>query len=460
MDDGLRDLTSGEASAPAGQDIAIIGTGISGLSCAWLLAQRHRVTVYEAADRIGGHSHTVDVPGPDGPTPIDTGFIVYNETTYPNLTALFRHLDVPTAPSDMSFAASLDDGATEYAGTGLLGLFGQPANLLRPRFWSMLRDLRRLYREAPAQAASLEASVTSLGAWLDAQGFGVALQEDHLLPMAAAIWSCRAGHVRDYPATAFIRFCDNHGLLRVTDRPLWRTVAGGSREYVRRLTASFADRLRVGCAVKAVWRTRAGVTVRDASGESRHFDHIVIATHADQALRMLQDADPVERALLGAFRTSTNQAVLHTDAGLMPRRRNIWASWNYLGRRGADEPPCVTYWMNRLQPLPPGRDIFVTLNPHRPPAEGSVLHDQVYEHPLFDEAAIRAQNRLWSLQGSHRTWFCGAWFGAGFHEDGLQAGLAVAEALGGVRRPWRVADESGRIVLGAQRTMQPQALPA
>jgi predicted NAD/FAD-binding protein len=434
-----------------GHDIAIVGTGISGMACAWLLAQGHRVTVYEQADRIGGHSNTVELP--DG-SPVDTGFIVYNEATYPNLTALFRHLDVQTVASDMSFAASLDGGATEYAGTNLFGLFGQPANLLRPRFWSMLRDLMRLYRTAPGQAAGLAERVTTLGEWLDAEKFGVALQEDHLLPMAAAIWSCRAGRVRDYPATAFIRFCDNHGLLRVANRPQWRTVRGGSREYVRRLTAGYADRIRLGCGVTAIQRGEAGATIHDTRGEARRFDHVVIASHADQALRMLSDADAAERDILGAFGASTNVAVLHTDPALMPRRRRVWASWNYLGRRGADEPPCVTYWMNNLQQLPSGKDIFVTLNPTTPPAPGTVLLSQTYEHPLFDAAAIRAQRRLWSLQGVRRTWFCGAYFGAGFHEDGLQAGLAVAEAIGGVRRPWRVEDESGRIVLG------PAAAPA
>lgn len=431
------------------QDIAVIGSGIAGLSCAWLLSRSHRVTVFEAEERIGGHSHTVEVEVPEGGIAVDTGFIVYNETTYPNLTALFAHLSVPTEVSDMSFSASLDGGALEYAGTSLRGLFGQTSNLFRPRFWSMLRDLRRLYREAPGHEVTREPDLTSLGDWLDAHGYGEAIQQDHILPMAAAIWSSRAGAVRDYPAAAFFRFCDTHGLLRLANRPQWRTVSGGSQEYVARLLGDYRGSVRTNSAVTAIARDPEGVILRTARGDVSRFDHVVIATHADQALAMLDDADPTEQALLGAFGRSRNVAVLHTDKTLMPKRRSVWASWNYLGDRRRDEPPCVTYWMNNLQTLPTSEQLFVTLNPPRPPAPGTVLHTQTYEHPLFDVAAMRAQRRLWSMQGARRSWFCGAWFGAGFHEDGLQAGLAVAEALGGKRRPWRVDDESGRIHLGA-----------
>jgi predicted NAD/FAD-binding protein len=425
-------------------DIAVIGTGIAGMSAAWLLSGSHRVTVYEQADRLGGHSNTVDVPGPVGPVAVDTGFIVYNENTYPNLTALFRHLDVPTLASDMSFAVSLRNGALEYAGTDLRGLFAQRSNLYRPRFWQMIRDLLRFYREAPRDIATLADSTLSLRDYLDSRRYSAAFIEDHLLPMAAAIWSTPCGAVGDQPAENFIRFCDNHGLLQVRNRPIWRTVAGGSRCYVEKLTAPYAKHIRLGCGVRAVRRLPDRVIVSDTLGGQTRFDHVVVAAHPDQALAMLEDRSHAEAELLGAFRYGDNTAVLHTDTGLMPRRRSVWCSWNYLGG-GGTEGPAVTYWMNRLQGLHTSEPLFVSLNSPRPPDPARVLRSETYAHPLLDVAAVNAQRHLWDLQGVRRTWFCGAWFGAGFHEDGLQSGLAVAEQLGGVRRPWLVPNESGRI---------------
>jgi predicted NAD/FAD-binding protein len=429
-------------------DIAVVGTGIAGMACAWLLSERHRVTVYESAERVGGHSNTVEVATVDGGVPIDTGFIVYNEHTYPNLTAMFRWLGVPTQASDMSFAVSLDGGGLEYAGTNLRGLFAQKRNLLRPRFWGMLRDLLRFYRSAPGDLPRLAQELGSLDAYLRDGCYGAALRDDHLLPMSAAVWSCPIQDAGLQPAASFIRFCDNHGLLQVSDRPVWRTVTGGCREYVSRLTERFAGRIHTNRPVRAIERLDGGVRVRCDDGARTH-DHVVLACHADQALALLGcEATLRETEVLGAFRYTRNLAVLHTDASLMPRRRGVWASWNYIGRsRQADAQPCVTYWMNRLQSLPGPTQYFVTLNPPRPPAKGTLLRTESYEHPVFDAAAIRAQRRLWSLQNQGGVWFCGAHFGAGFHEDGLQAGLAVAEQLGGVRRPWTVARESGRIHL-------------
>jgi predicted NAD/FAD-binding protein len=436
-DDGLRNL-----NRPL--RIAVVGSGISGLSAAWLLSTRHDVSLFEVNDRLGGHSNTRQAHG----VPVDTGFIVYNEVTYPNLTALFRHIGVPTKPSEMSFAVSLDGGRLEYSGTGLGGLLAQPANMARPRFWRMLGELLRFYREAPYDVSRV--GEASLAEYLDAKGYGNAFRDDHLYPMAAAIWSTPAAEVGNYPAAAFIRFCENHGLLKLAGRPAWRTVHGGSREYVRRLIGRFSGQTFLGQGIRSIARDAEGVRLTDAEGVARRFDHIVIATHADQALRLLADAGEDERRVLGSFGYSRNEAVLHSDASLMPRRRRAWSSWNYLAdTRGETRRLSVTYWMNRLQSLPGDLPLFVTLNPAAEPETGKVLHREIYEHPVFDGAAMRAQRQIWSLQGVHNTWFCGAYFGAGFHEDGLQAGLAVAEALGGVRRPWTVEDESGRIYLPA-----------
>ncbi len=435
--------------------VGIVGTGISGLSAAWLLSRRHDVTLFERAARLGGHANTVDV-GCGGTTiPVDTGFVVYNEQTYPNLTALFAHLDVPTEPSDMSFAVSLDGGQLEYSGGGPGRLFAQKRNLLRPRFWSMLTDIHRFYREAPADVTLLDELHTTLGDYLDMHSYGRAFRDDHLLPMAGAIWSAPPDAMLAYPAASFIRFHDNHGLLRVSNRPQWRTVTGGSRAYVERLTACCRDRIGLGIAAKRVRRAGGRAGIEDSAGRTHWFDHVVIAAHADEALAMLEAASHAERSLLGAFRYSRNRAYLHSDPSLMPKRRGVWSSWNYIGQPSA-EPAAngctVTYWMNRLQNISSPSPLFVTLNPQREPDPRTVFAVEDYDHPLFDTGAIRAQRALWSLQGERNTWFCGAYFGSGFHEDGLQSGLAVAEALGGVRRPWNVANELGRIAISPLRS--------
>jgi len=432
-----------------GRRVAVIGAGISGLSAAWLLSRKLRVTLYESEKRLGGHSHTVFVPTKDGAIPVDTGFIVYNERNYPNLVALFHEIGVPTAASDMSFAASLNGGKLEYSGSGLNGLIGQRGNVVRPRFWRMMRDILRFYREAPTLLHRTDLHGVSLGEYLDRNDYAAAFIEDHLLPMGAAIWSTTAREMRAYPLLAFVRFFASHGLLNLADRPKWRTVAGGSREYVHRLSASFFEGVRLGSGVRSISRENGRVIVTDTTGNADTFTDIVIATHADQALAMLADADHEERRLLGAFRYTDNLAVLHSDENLMPRRRRVWSSWNYIGQ-GRDEgaqPLCVTYWMNRLQNLDRRHPLFVTLNPTREIAEATIIGSYRYTHPLFDQSALDAQQQLWRLQGRRNTWFCGAYFGFGFHEDGLQAGLAAAESVADVRRPWRVPDESSRIVL-------------
>lgn len=424
------------------QKIAVIGAGVSGLSCAWALSRDHQVVLYESETRLGGHANTrvIEVAGRE--IAVDTGFIVYNEPTYPNLTALFDHIGVETAPTEMSFSVSFDQGAYEYAGTDLRGLFAQPTNIGKPRFWSMIRDLLRFYREAPRDLPDL--GDISLNDYLARGRYGEAFIRDHLYPMAAAIWSTPADEVGAYPATSFIRFCDNHGLLKLAGRPVWRTVRGGSRRYVEKLAASLGE-IRAGAAVTDVVRRPDGVEVRDARGGVDVFDAVVIGAHADAALAMLTTPSEAEREILGAFRYQPNVAYLHRDQRLTPRRKAAWASWNYLAERGDRGSLAVTYWMNRLQPLGDAPPLFVTLNPPRPPRDETVHVQESYRHPQFDLAALHAQRRLWSLQGADRIWFCGAYFGAGFHEDGLQAGLAVAERLGGRRRPWTARDENGRI---------------
>ncbi len=427
-------------------NIAVVGTGISGMAAAWLLSKRHVVTLYEKDDRIGGHTNTVMVDTPSGPLAVDTGFIVYNERNYPNLTALFHHLGVASQPTEMSFAASLDDGRFEYSGSSLSGLLAQRRNILRPRFWRMLRDVLRFYREAPKDVASRDGGEINLRTYLNVKGYGQDFIHDHLLPMGAAIWSTPVDRMLDYPLGAFVRFCDNHGLLQVRDRPQWRTVTGGSREYVQRLTAPYANRVLLNTAVASISREEHGVSVEDRQGGLRRYDHVVLACHADQALEMLDHPDAVERRLLGAFGYARNVAILHTDAELMPQSRRAWSSWNFLSRSDDHrEKVSVTYWMNRLQRLPGERQLFVTLNPTRLPRASSILRSFLYEHPIYDLDAARAQRMLWNLQGLRRTWYCGAYFGHGFHEDGLQAGLAMAEQLGGVRRPWSVDEPNGRI---------------
>lgn len=435
--------------------IAVIGAGIAGLSAAWLLNRRHQITVYEQDNRPGGHSNTVDTAGPDGAVPVDTGFIVYNERNYPNLVQLFRHLDVATKPSTMSFAVSVDGGALEYAGSNLLGLFAQPANALRPRFWQMLRDLARFYREGPALLTAADAQTLTIGEYLARERYSKAFIDDHLLPMAAAIWSTPVGEMRHHPALAFVRFCMAHGLMQVTGRPQWRTVEGGSRAYVKRLTAPFADRIRLGARVRLVRRLGDGVVIEDSLGGRDHFDRVVIAAHADQALTLLAEPSADERRILGAFKYARNTAILHSDAALMPRRRRVWASWNYLAERGGIDggtgAVCVTYWMNSLQSIDRRHPLFVTLNPLREPDRARVIATFDYHHPSYDLAAIAAQAELTRLQGHRHTWFCGSYFGAGFHEDALCSGLAAAEGAGGVRRPWveERADEPAATALQA-----------
>lgn len=429
---------------PPGQRIAVVGSGISGLSCAWLLSQSHDVTLFEADSRLGGHSHTVDAPSPREPVAVDTGFIVYNEANYPNLTALFEHLKVPTKPAMMSFAVSIDDGAFEYCSQGIGALFAQKRNYASPRFWRMIGDVLRFQKQAPRDLPALEKSGETLDAYLTRGGYGTLFREAHLLPQAAAIWSCTMGQMAGYPAASFVRFYMNHNLLKVDLKPTWRTVDGGSRSYVSRLIEAFRGRVVTDAGITGVLRGLDGAALRFADGRIERFDAVVLATHSDQALALLESSSAEDRRLLGAIEYRPNRVILHRDTALMPKRRKAWAAWTHLGYSDRAGEGGVTYWMNELQSLP-GPPLFVSLNPAKAPDPELVIGEWDYEHPVFDAAAVAAQSKLWSLQGRRNVWFAGAWFGSGFHEDGLQAGLAVAEQLGGVRRPWTVAHESGRI---------------
>ncbi len=425
-------------------DIAVVGSGVSGLGAAWLLSKRHNVTLYEKQERYGGHSNTVVVAakGPGGTVrelPVDTGFIVYNDATYPNLIALFEHLGIANETSNMSFSASIDRGRVEYSGGSWRGLFAQKRNLVRLDHWRMLGDCVRFFRDARTLCQAND-SGPDLGTFLDKGGYSRAFVENHLLPMAAAIWSCPAAAMMAFPAPSLARFFNNHGLLQLFDRPLWRTVKGGSRVYRDRLLAEIGADALAGAGAVRVVPGADGVVVHDSCGNARRFDHVVMAAHADETLALIDSPSQAERDILGRFSFQSNRAVLHQDEALMPVRKRAWASWNYLAERGprglaGELDVSVTYWMNQLQNLPEEFPLFVSLNPIREPRAGTTLASFDYMHPVFDTEALAAQRRLPEIQGARRLHYCGAWTGYGFHEDGLRSGFAVAEALG-ARRPW------------------------
>lgn len=417
--------------------ICIVGTGISGLVAARELHAQHELTVLESADRIGGHTNTVDVETPTGSLPVDTGFIVFNQKTYPHFCELLKGLRVDWQDSEMSFSARCESSGLEYNGTDFNGLFAQRANLFRPGFWRMVRDILRFYREAPA-VLERPNDDTTLGEYLKRGNYSRMFVDKHLIPMGAAVWSATPETMRAFPLRFLVQFFHNHGFLQVDGRPQWLVVKGGSAEYVRRLVEPFRERIHLNTPVVRVERTAEGVRVHSSKGDQGCFDRVVLATHADTSLRLLADASALEREVLGAFKFQSNEAVLHSDTGLMPRRRRAWASWNYHITEPGPGPelPAVTYWMNNLQSLPSDTPYFVTLNRTNAIAPEKVLKRIQYDHPIFSTATVRAQARHAEIDGAGGVHFCGAYWRYGFHEDGVVSARTVLDHLrygGGAR---------------------------
>ena len=419
---------------PPGSKVAVVGAGISGLGAAWLLSQQHEVVLFEAANRLGGHAWTLDVSTRGRDISVDIGFIVFNRVNYPHLCALFERLDVPVIKSSMSFAVSLDHGKLEYGCLNVRSALAQPSNLMRAGFWRMFRDISVFNKRALSD--SLADPNLTLGDLIERLGLGSWFKYHYLLPMSGAIWSTPRTDMLRFPAYALTRFFDNHGLLSFTGQHQWWTVKGGSKKYVSKLTADMRAQVRLCSPVREVRRDTDGVVVKTDATEVETFDAIVFACHSDTALQLLCDARETESRILGNIPYSKSRIVLHTDDRLMPRRKACWSSWVYLANSDQlEEKACVTYWMNSLQSIPSETPLFATLNPVMPINDRLVLAEHMVEHPQYDSAALIAQTELPTIQGQRNSWFCGAWTGMGFHEDGLASAVRVAVDIG-VTPPW------------------------
>lgn len=439
-------MNSAVYSNNSSQKVAVVGSGISGLSAAWLLGQKHRVTLFEKNAKLGGHTNTLSVEVDGKKQAVDTGFIVFNRPNYPHLSAMFEHLQVATQNTEMSFSASINGGELEYSGNNLNTLFAQRRNLLSVAHWGMIRQILRFNKQAKADLANddlLNVSLSlTLGDYLQTHGFSERMRDFYLLPMAAAIWSCPVSTMLQFPVRSFLNFFENHGLLNIEDRPQWETVIGGSNRYIQAILDEKQFDVRLDSAVQQVEKTDIGLLLRLQDGHEEYFDHIIFASHADQTYCMLQPELQFEFEPLRAFQYQENIAYLHSDTDLMPRRKLAWASWNYL--RNTSHPEnrvAVTYWMNLLQNIETETPLLVTLNPIDLPKAESVFERIVYEHPVFDRNAMQAQHRLVDLQGKHNLWFCGAYTGYGFHEDGLRSAVNLAR-MWNIDLPWEKVVEA------------------
>lgn len=425
------------------QHIAVIGSGISGLSAAWFLSQHHQVTLYEKNSTLGGHTNTLSIDTEKGVQNVDTGFIVFNRPNYPNLTAMLAHLDVQTEHTDMSFSASLDQGKLEYSGDNLNTLFAQRRNLFSLRHWKMLSEILRFNRQAKQDLQEGELNLP-LGEYLRFHAFDDHMIQSYLLPMAAAIWSCPTSTMMQFPASSFLQFFQNHGLLNIEDRPQWETISDGAQHYIDAILEQANFDIRLDDATQKILPTVSGKLCVISKQGQAEYDHVIFASHADETYRMLPPAWSEQFALLKAFQYQENIAYLHCDKALMPSRELAWSSWNYL--RDTQQPEkqvAVTYWMNRLQNIDSKLPILVTLNPITPPDENKIWKKIQYHHPVFDQAAIKAQKQLADIQGKHNLWFCGSYFGYGFHEDGLASSVNLAR-LWHIDLPWETAEDASQ----------------